>query len=247
MYRYMYYYLFDNYTSNEIMWFSLYVLLIAELPVLFFSILDYLKLKSLEKYRISYDEKRIYPLNNDLKIAFIEHFSNLTMVIFPLAIFGLMCNYIFDIYPYDMSRNMPNIFVCIFHICSILFMTDILFYIFHRIMHLPYYYKKYHKYHHMYTETFALVNHCLHPTELILFFLPVMIPPILLKSHIMLMWFCAIITNWNGIIIHSGYRIPKKKFPYILEHDIHHKYFNYNYGSMFIFMDKLCGTYKTIN
>ena len=36
-------------------------------------------------------------------------------------------------------------------------------------------------------------------------------------------------------------------FPYILEHDIHHKYFNYNYGSMFIFMDKLCGTYKTIN
>ena len=34
-----FYYLFDNYTSNEIMWFSLYVLLIAELPVLFFSVL----------------------------------------------------------------------------------------------------------------------------------------------------------------------------------------------------------------
>ena len=39
-------------------------------------------------------------------------------------------------------------------------------------------------------------------------------------------------------------KIGNIELPAIKEHDKHHMYFNYNYGAMLPFMDKLCGTYK---
>ena len=64
------------------------------------------------------------------------------------------------------------------------------------------------------------------------------------------MWITAIILNWNGILIHSGYHFSNNKYlnyimPSVREHDLHHKLYNCNFGSTFTFMDRLFGTYKT--
>ena len=45
-------YLYDNYTKEQLMFMTLPVLFLTELPLYFFTVLDYLKLKSLEKYRL---------------------------------------------------------------------------------------------------------------------------------------------------------------------------------------------------
>ena len=147
-----------------------------------------------------------------------------------------------------MNRELPSNIYCIFNIIFILIGSDILFYILHRTMHTPYLYKKFHKIHHTYKEPFALTNHYLDSTELILFFIPPVIPCIIINTHIYIMWISIILLNWNGIFIHSGYNFTNKYLKYftpaIIEHDIHHKLFNYNFGATFTFMDKLFGTYK---
>lgn len=244
----MYSYLYDNYNKNDIMYFTLIILLIADLPLIFFTILDILQFTCLDKYRINYNNIRKYPTKTELKDGLIESCKSFFGIILPISFIGIFCGNTLQIYPYNMSRELPNILVCLFHIICIFIMSDILFYIFHRTMHIPFLYKNIHKVHHKYKETFALVNHYLHPLETIIFFFPAIIPPLILQSHITIMWFCAIIMNWNGIIIHSGYdfsiKIGTLQLPAINEHDKHHMYFNYNYGAMLPFMDKLCGTYK---
>ena len=240
--------IYDNYTKNEIMYMTLIILFIADLPLLLFTLLDILQLKCLNKYRINYNINRQYPTTSEIIDGSIKSFKSFFGIIIPISFIGISIGNYFEIYLYNMSRTLPNIFVCLFHIICIFIMSDILFYIFHRTMHIPILYRNIHKIHHKYKQTFALVNHYLHPVETIIFFFPAVIPPILLQSHIMIMWFCAIIMNWNGIIIHSGYdfsiNIGNIQLPAIKEHDKHHMYFNYNYGAMIPFMDKLFGTYK---
>ena len=50
----IYEYIYDNYTKEEIMYITLIILLIADLPLILFTLLDILQLKCLEKYRINY-------------------------------------------------------------------------------------------------------------------------------------------------------------------------------------------------
>ena len=51
----MYYYLYDNYSKEQIMYFTLFTLLIADLPIIFFTFLDIYKFKFFDKYRIHYN------------------------------------------------------------------------------------------------------------------------------------------------------------------------------------------------
>ena len=67
----MFKYIYDNFTKNEIMWLSLIVLFISEIPLIIFTYLDIIKLKSLEKYRINYNKERKYPSNNDINYGTI--------------------------------------------------------------------------------------------------------------------------------------------------------------------------------
>tara|TARA_B100000674_G_C37603087_1_gene806261 strand:- start:26 stop:760 length:735 start_codon:yes stop_codon:yes gene_type:complete len=240
----MFYHIYDNFTKNEIMWLSLIIIFICEIPLIFFTYLDILKFKSLEKYRINYKKERKYPSNTDIIKAIKMNIISVFGIILPLSIFGIAFINKYELYPYNMSREMPDMLTCILHIIAILILSEVLFYTCHRIIHFSYLYNNIHRIHHLHTETFALVAHIIHPIELIIFTTVILIPPILLKSHIMIMWLCTIIINWNGLIIHSGYDFTyKKTIPYILEHDAHHEFVKYNYGVMFSFMDKLCGTY----
>lgn len=240
----MFKYIYDNFTKNEIMWLSLIVLFISEIPLIIFTYLDIIKLKSLEKYRINYNKERKYPSNNDINYGIKKNMISVFGIIVPLSVVGIIIINKYNIELYDMSRELPNLFTCFFHIIAILLISDVLFYIWHRIMHTQFLYKNIHKIHHHHTETFALVNHFMHPIELLSFTILMLIPPILLHSHIVILWITMILINWNGIIIHSGYNfLDKKKSPCVLEHDAHHEFFKCNYGVMFLFMDKIFGTY----
>ena len=74
-----------------------------------------------------------------------------------------------------------------------------------------------------------------------------MILPLFVKPHIYIWWIYLIFRNLSGIEDHLGYDIPYISlsywFPNIFGgtkfHDNHHLYFNGNYASFFVIIDKV--------
>lgn len=78
------------------------------------------------------------------------------------------------------------------------------------------------------------------PLEAAIFMLPPIIPPMLLGSHITIVWAMVLLTQFGGIIGHSAFLLPiistnryTTWIPFINSqfHDLHHLRFNVNYGA----------------
>jgi sterol desaturase/sphingolipid hydroxylase (fatty acid hydroxylase superfamily) len=117
------------------------------------------------------------------------------------------------------------------------FMTDILFYTCHRILHLPMFYKRYHMKHHKIVAPIGIS--ALYTTPIDLYvgsLIPIYLPMILLSAHPYTIKIWIILTTANSVIMaHSGFKIMADF------HDYHHEKFTKNYG-MNLFMDYLMGT-----
>lgn len=118
------------------------------------------------------------------------------------------------------------------------FLLEIFFYFFHKILHLPQFYKKYHKKHHEIITPVGLS--AIYTTTVDFYFgnlLPLYLPLIILSAHPITIKIWMIITTINTVMFaHSG-------FKYFADfHDYHHEKFNKNYG-VNLFMDRLLGTY----
>ena len=86
--------------------------------------------------------------------------------------------------------------------------------------------------------------------EALLFMLPPVLPPVLLGTHIAIMWVFMFWVQLNAIIGHSAFCLPYigkvRWLPFLQPqyHDLHHLRFNVNYGAMYPFTDMLFGTYR---
>ena len=145
-------------------------------------------------------------------------------LVYNLLIGNLFQTYFFNIY--DIPKFAIN-FILI----------DIFFYISHRIFHIGFLYKKYHKIHHEFKKPVAVAALYTHPIDCIFAnVLPVLLPIIILKEGIIISNLWVLIAVVNTIYIsHKGDK-DLSEF-----HDIHHEKFNYNYGTE-MFMDKLFNT-----
>ena len=130
-----------------------------------------------------------------------------------------------------------------------LLVEDAIFYWCHRLFHLPFFYKHFHKLHHRYYQPFGFATEYFHPIEyLFSSAIPTFIGPFLLKSHVITFWIWLAIRLLEGIDGHSGYDfwfVPFRYFPFrpgANVHDYHHSHNVGNYGSFFIFWDRICGT-----
>ena len=240
--------IYINYDKSNIMYMTLIVLFITEIPIFLFTLLDILKLDSLKKYRIRYNSERVYPTNDELLHVFKESYKSFFKIYIPLFISSCILFNNIDWYPYKITKQLPDSIYIIIELFLICVLGDILFNLLHRLFHIPYLYKKFHKKHHEYKYTFALVHHYLHDFEALIFILPAIIPPILFNSHIMIMWIWMCIAQFMGIIGHSGYFLPSpiyKLLPTLRSdyHDAHHYLYNKNFGLIFIHIDKILGTY----
>jgi len=123
--------------------------------------------------------------------------------------------------------------------------ADVWNYSFHRLLHTPYLFSRFHRLHHEYAYTFVWVNHAFHDIEVVVFGLSVVIPPILLKSHVLVTWLYTIFTIFHTGYQHSGYIFPLLDTS--LFHDAHHYLINKNFASHLPFMDMIFGTYARNN
>jgi sterol desaturase/sphingolipid hydroxylase (fatty acid hydroxylase superfamily) len=121
----------------------------------------------------------------------------------------------------------------------ILLTSGLLFYIFHRILHISYFYNKIHKIHHEFIIPVAPASLYAHPIEHILcnnisFLIPFTIFGTSRNISILLIIFASLMITTS----HVDYNFPYMSYSHIL----HHKKYKYNYGFGDIF-DKLFGTF----
>ena len=137
----------------------LFVLFISEIPTLFFTILDFLKLKSIEKYQIRYNNSRGYPTNKEIIHALKTSYTKFTKIyIIPLLLMYIFNASISFLSAIDINKSFIS-YVLDFIFVSIL--CDVCLYFTHRLFHKSnYLYQKFHiKHHKKYEPTFSAIHY----------------------------------------------------------------------------------------
>ncbi|XP_065885109.1 fatty acid hydroxylase domain-containing protein 2-like [Dysidea avara] len=136
--------------------------------------------------------------------------------------------------------GIPDLFTAVLQFIGILLIEEVCFYYSHRLFHLPFFYKNFHKRHHEWTAPVGVVSINAHPLEhAISNMAPVILGPLVVKAHLSLTWLWYTIAMLNTINAHCGYHIPFLMSPE--GHDFHHLKFNNNFGVIGL-LDRLHGT-----
>jgi len=119
--------------------------------------------------------------------------------------------------------------------------TEVCFFYSHWLMHHPSIYGKVHKIHHEFKATTGMAAVYAHPIEAFIGnTVSVMGPAFFLNFH-GFSWYLGLIIGWmKSIEGHAGYGLPWNRNGNF--HDLHHEFFNYNFGNLTI-LDRLHGTY----
>lgn len=222
--------LYDRFKGDpgKLTLFTMVMLCVSEVPIWVFTLLDVLKLKSLWKYRLHYDQSetshlgaRVYPPNDliwkTMKGAELNFFG---AYLIPGTLAISLANKL-GIYVYDTecdekegkSKGVTWKRIA-FEVLSISVIADFLFYALHRMMHTKRFYLPFHKKHHEFKYSIAFAHHWMEYKEALIFMFPQALPPIILwaltgqKSHVMSMWIAFLFTQLNAIVGHAGWRIP---------------------------------------
>jgi sterol desaturase/sphingolipid hydroxylase (fatty acid hydroxylase superfamily) len=207
--------------------FSYYILFVSSYSLLslFFFLIDV----------FSYKFKTLGDLKID-KIKF-EEMLDIYIKIFPnvavnLFIYSIPISLLLDIY--YVNYNDLEFITVVLDIYLTYILSQIAFYWFHRLFHLAQIYK-YHKKHHEIKIPVGMAAIYTHWLDFYGNIISIGITPVLIGMNPLILYIWIFFSIFNTILAHSNIK-------YISQHDIHHKYFKYNYGAYWL--DKLYHTLK---
>ncbi|MDH0675494.1 sterol desaturase family protein [Empedobacter sp. GD03861] len=193
--------------------------------------------------------QKLFPKDKDYKREI--QYSILTMFIFAGFAYLLSATSFWQYTRIYRDFNEHSIGYFIFSVVLAILIHDTYFYWMHRLMHHPKVFKYVHLVHHKSTNPSPFTSYSFHPFEAVVEAAVILVIVFLIPIHkfaIGLFLLFMIVFNIYG---HLGYEIfPKwllqssigKWFNTSLNHNMHHKYFNDNYGLYFRFWDEWCGT-----
>ena len=223
-----------------------YPLLLTSL--LFLMLLFYILKRYLAKRKI---QTAFPPLKRVFKDTFWSALAPLWT--FPTSVaFCVICiqyNYGFvyhDIHRYGTPYFILSIFL-------LLVVYDANFYWWHRLLHLPFFFRNCHKIHHYSHNPTMVTFFAMHPLDCFLFSLAGPISLFLFPVHPTALVISQVIVVLSTIYAHSGYElyIDRKTLGRwglnrwlnsSLAHNLHHQNVHGNFGFYFLFWDRLCGT-----
>ena len=127
--------------------------------------------------------------------------------------------------------------------------TDCINYWMHRLLHVKFLYRRFHRFHHRFVATSPYVTTAMHPVEVLAqqfaSFVPLVIIPFHAGSAVAVLLYILIF----NIVDHSGVKLisvlpwqPPSQY-----HDDHHAYFHVNFGQHLMIWDRLFGTLRRQN
>lgn len=185
-----------------------------------------------------------------LRTMLFQTFLNMTIFTFPIAY--LRANIMDDQVIID-SDAYPSFTKYMIHFVWMFTMEDFLFYWSHRLLHIPYLYKKIHKVHHLSKVTISLSAIATHPVEYVLGnLMPTQLGIMLCpgKIHFASAILFVIFRVANTVEGHAGYGFKfgfSKFIPFVSAanyHNHHHLMNIGNYGSQLYIWDSIFGTNK---
>ena len=132
---------------------------------------------------------------------------------------------------------------------SFVYLDDFLFYWMHRAMHGQWLYKRIHSWHHRIVTPWAITGNFMHPLEYALTGSCALIGPLLLGSHVVVVWVWFVYRQWEAAEGHCGYEFPWSPthlLPFndgAAHHDAHHAKVRGNYAGFLPLWDGVFGTY----
>jgi len=138
------------------------------------------------------------------------------------------------------DSQLPSLRELVWHTFLSIIGVEIGFYYSHRLLHIPIFYRSIHKIHHEFIAPYGIAAIYAHPIEAFVGnTLGVMGPAFVIGLHAF-SWYIGSVIGWvvtmNG---HSGFYVPLATNG----HDLHHQYFNCNFGSSG-WLDMVHGTYR---
>lgn len=125
---------------------------------------------------------------------------------------------------------------------------DYLTYWHHRVYHMPFLYKHFHKLHHKYKQPTAFSVTAIHPIEFLHMQAVLLSPMVVFPVHWTVFVTIMMYLYYHGIIDHSGINFKAQWWqpwqPDCIFHDNHHQYFHVNFGFNCTLWDKIHGTYR---
>ncbi len=125
---------------------------------------------------------------------------------------------------------------------------DFYFYLSHRLLHHPYFYRRFHKVHHLSIAPSPWGSFSFHPVESIIEALPLPLIVLFIPVHPTMLILYLTMMTFSSVTNHLGFEVLPKSSGIEnwwisgVHHTQHHKYFNYNYGLFYTWCDRLFKT-----
>jgi len=105
-------------------------------------------------------------------------------------------------------EELPDATTFVLQLAGFALSTEAYFYYTHRLLHHPALYPHLHKVHHRFTYPIAIECLYFHPVESVMQLGTVMLGPLLLRSHVTMMWAWEAIALLNIALHHAGHDVP---------------------------------------
>ena len=202
------------------------------------AIYGYLYILKKKKYFPDYQlDKKMF--KKEVVLSILNGFGN---VAFIVPIHMLISKGHSKLY-YDVSEHSWGYLALSLFLC--LFVGETFIYWIHRWLHLPFFYKHLHIYHHQFRRINPWTSMAFHPIDAFMQSFPYHLCIFLFPTHIGVYLFCMVIVSFWTFNIHDQVSVVHwKGINNSGHHQVHHWFNNYNLGQYFTFWDRLGGTYR---